>query len=152
MDVQNAYQWIVSNPQVHQTKAVFTINSDWGEIGLLTPSTSIIPDPDAPVDPSLLNNLNFASTKITWGNEPSHQYQCDVTIAFIIKNNGSPVDIELSHGSDGDQPGTGNCMVEFDGNNYQNNGVKGKNWNTQLSAKSTRTPSPQKVCNGTARS
>ena len=132
-DVQHAYQWVVSHPQEHWTKCRFVINSDWGEIGLLTPSAIILPDPEHPVDPSVLANTNLATTKITWGKEQSHSFQRDVTIDFIISNDGSPVDIELSHGSDGDSGGSGRCQVKFANSTdpYVNEGVKGNNWNTQ---------------------
>jgi hypothetical protein len=76
-DVQNAFQWIVEHPAVHKTKCRFVINSDWGEVGLLTPSAFIVPDTTSPPPTT---NINFASTKITWGKEQSHQFQRDVTI------------------------------------------------------------------------
>jgi len=131
LDVQRAYEWIGANPQEHRTKCRFVINSDWGEIGLLTPSAFIMEDPDSPIDPSVKANLILSSTRITWGKERSHNFQRDVTIDFIIKNDGSPVDIELSHGSDGDTGGSGRCSVSFNDKPYENSGVKGNNWNTQ---------------------
>ncbi|KAL8822703.1 MAG: hypothetical protein Q9191_006567, partial [Dirinaria sp. TL-2023a] len=108
-DVQDAFSWIVENPEEHQTKARLTITSDWGEIGLLTPSAFILRDPahSAPVE------AFFSSTKITWtSNSASQRF---VEIEFIITNDGSPVDIELSHGSFGSTPGTGYISVSFDG-------------------------------------
>ena len=79
-DVQAAFQWIVEHPAVHETKCRFVINSDWGEIGLLTPSAFIIPDPNSPPP---TDNIIFSSTKITWGKEHSHQFQRDVTIEYV---------------------------------------------------------------------
>lgn len=76
-DVQKAFEWIVSHPRTHVTKARFTINSDWAEIGLLTPSAFITQDPDNPYP---TDNTVFSTTKIVWGREHSHQFQRDVTI------------------------------------------------------------------------
>lgn len=124
-DVQDAFSWIVENPEEHQTKARLTITSDWGEIGLLTPSAFILRDPahSAPVE------AFFSSTKITWtSNSASQRF---VEIEFIITNDGSPVDIELSHGSFGSTPGTGYISVSFDGISYTNEGEHDNNWNSQ---------------------
>lgn len=79
-DVQNAYQWIAEHPAVHETKCRFVINSDWGEIGLLTPSAFIIPDPDSPPP---TNDVVFTTTKISWGGK--RQFQRDVTIEYVLK-------------------------------------------------------------------
>ena len=81
-DIQTAFQWIAENPALHETKCRFVINSDWGEVGLLTPSAFIIQDPD-PSNPTPKDNINFATTKITWGKEHSHQFQRDVTIEYV---------------------------------------------------------------------
>lgn len=37
----------------------------------------------------------------------------DGFLSFIIENDGSPIDIMLSHGSNGDQVGSGKCQVSF---------------------------------------
>jgi hypothetical protein len=58
------------------TKCHF-VNSDWGEDGLWMPSAFIAEDTTSPPP---TDNIDFASTKITWGQEYSHQYQRDVTI------------------------------------------------------------------------
>ncbi|KAI0055777.1 hypothetical protein BV25DRAFT_1921516 [Artomyces pyxidatus] len=94
-DVQTAFQWIVTHPRTHRTKCRLSISSDWGEIGLLTPSAFIVNDPEGAVLPT--NIQVFNGTKVRWGVE--HTYERDVAIDFIIENDGSPVDIKLSHGS-----------------------------------------------------
>ena len=76
-DVQDAYQFIVENPEQHQTKARLVITSDWGEIGLLTPSAFIAPDPEHPATPEAF----FSSTKITWTSNGASQR--DVTIEYV---------------------------------------------------------------------
>ena len=75
-DVENAFKWIVSHPAQHKTKCRFIINSDWGEIGLLTPSAFIEEDPDS--KPS--TEFVLSSTKISWGREHSYSYKKDVTV------------------------------------------------------------------------
>ncbi|KAJ9665020.1 hypothetical protein H2201_004885 [Coniosporium apollinis] len=50
---------------------------------------------------------------------------------FIIKNDGFPVDIELSHGSDRATPGSGNCAVNINNTQYMNSGTKDNTWNMQ---------------------
>jgi len=140
MPVQTAYEWIVANPQVHYTKARLTINSDWGEIGILTPSAFILPDKASPIsDPVVLNNnLNFSTlqnpnsvtAKIGWGTP--RQFHRGVTIDFIIKNDGSPIDIRLSHGSDGEAGGTGSVTLVMNGKSYAASGITTNNWNTKV--------------------
>ena len=68
-DVQDAFSWIVENPEEHQTKARLTITSDWGEIGLLTPSAFILRDPAHPPPTEAF----FSSTKITWTSNSASQ-------------------------------------------------------------------------------
>ena len=62
LDVFNAYQWVVENPEQHRTAARISITSNWGEIGLLTPSAYIMPDPQQPYAPE----IQMSTTKITW--------------------------------------------------------------------------------------
>ncbi|KAL8939667.1 MAG: hypothetical protein Q9216_003243, partial [Gyalolechia sp. 2 TL-2023] len=63
-DVQKAYQWIVEHPDQHFTKVRMVITSDWGELGLLSPSAYIVADPLAQ-NPEL---TNIESTKVMWIN------------------------------------------------------------------------------------
>lgn len=76
-DIQAAFQWVTAHPALHQTKCRFVVSSDWGEVGLLTPSAFIIPDPESPPP---TDNVVFSSTKISFGREHSFQYQRDVII------------------------------------------------------------------------
>ncbi|KAI4186371.1 MAG: hypothetical protein L6R41_003527 [Letrouitia leprolyta] len=109
-DVYKAYQYIVEHPEQHFTRARMVITSDWGEVGLLTPSAYIVRDPlgENP-DTTFLE-----STKISWIN-PGGGPARGATIDFIIVNDGSPIDISLSHGSVGPTPGTGRIEVRFNG-------------------------------------
>lgn len=86
-DVKTAYEWIMENPAPHWTKAVVTINSDWGEFGITSPDAIIIPDPDHTPDP---DNLVFSGTKIVWGKEHSHNFQRDVTIKYVFSRSQLP--------------------------------------------------------------
>jgi hypothetical protein len=79
-DIQKAYDWICENPEDHFTKCRLTINSDWGEIGLLTPSATIVEDKDLPYN---RDNTYFGRTKITWGREHSFAFQRDYTIEYV---------------------------------------------------------------------
>ncbi|MCJ1292858.1 hypothetical protein MMC34_004411 [Xylographa carneopallida] len=126
-DFSNAYKWISSNPGVYITKCRFTINSDWGEIGLLTPSAFIEKDPASPPP---TDNVNFQTTKVSFGREHSYQFKRDVIVDFVIRNDGSPVDICLSHGSDGATKGSGACSVVIQGTTFDNKGVTDNFWNT----------------------
>lgn len=76
-DVQNAFVWMVQNPQPHRTPVRMYIESDWGEFGLLTPSAyvdaaTVVVSP--PEDPGL-NNTIATQTKVQWGKEHSHAYR-----------------------------------------------------------------------------
>ena len=79
-DFSNAYKWISSNPGVYITKCRFTINSDWGEIGLLTPSAFIEKDPASPPP---TDNVNFQTTKVSFGREHSYQFKRDVIVEYV---------------------------------------------------------------------
>ncbi|EEP80471.1 predicted protein [Uncinocarpus reesii 1704] len=139
-DVEKAFSWIVENPATHHTKCTLIVNSDWGEVGLLNPSAFIIPDPD---NPPPTDKTIFSRTKIRWGLEHSHDFQREIRIDFIIQNDGSPVDIELSHGSDGSTSGSGACSAII-GNEpqYDNTGIQDNNWNTKWFYKCPVNPNP----------
>lgn len=81
-DIQAAYKWIAEHPRLHETKCRLVINSDWGEVGLLTPSSFIVPDTQ---NPAPKDNTTFTLTKITWGKEHSHKFQRDVTIEYSLR-------------------------------------------------------------------
>lgn len=126
-DIEFAYNWIINHPQLYVTSGSIVIESDWAEIGLLTPSATIQPDPNIPVpDPT---NTVFQTTKILWGREHSHD-QRRMTIKYVLRyiayfplltcmssfriiNDGSPLDIYISHGSDG-----GNLWLLFSASEY----------------------------------
>jgi hypothetical protein len=131
-DVHDAFNWFCSNPVHHRTVCAFTVESDWGEFALLSPSAKItaIPGKEIPKD------VELSSTKVHWGkgtrdirdkatfesvnHPPSNGYMLDSRLTlhfdrFYIENDGSSVDIELSHGSDGDGRGAeGSCLAVFE--------------------------------------
>ena len=61
-DVYKAYEWIVEHPEQHLTRARMVITSDWGEVGLLTPSAYIVRDENQ----TELPGLSISRTKVTW--------------------------------------------------------------------------------------
>ncbi|KAL8898550.1 MAG: hypothetical protein Q9207_006640 [Kuettlingeria erythrocarpa] len=61
-DLRKAYSWIVENPEQHFTKARLSITSNWGEIGILTPSAYIMQDPQQGPVPG----ATIGTTKISW--------------------------------------------------------------------------------------
>ena len=67
-DIQAAFNYIVSHPQVHETAVTLTIQSDWGEFGLLTPSAMIFPGTPFP-------RTTFSETKVTFGERLGRDYQ-----------------------------------------------------------------------------
>jgi len=156
-DVQNAFSWIVEHPAMHLTKCRMTINSDWAEIGILTPSAFIDTSSISPND-----NCSFSTTKITWGKEHSHQFKRDVTIDFTITNDGSPIDIILSHGSDGATSRSGEVTVVINDvssfsekktrnlliiaqSSYKNAGVKDNVWNSEWFYKCEVNPNEHEI-------
>ncbi|KAI4229419.1 MAG: hypothetical protein L6R36_000873 [Xanthoria steineri] len=68
--------------------------------------------------------------KIAW-NSKGAGARLNEEIQFLIVNDGSPVDIALSHGTRGSLSNTGNITVEFNGKPYINNRPWDNNWNTQ---------------------
>ncbi|KAL9051783.1 MAG: hypothetical protein Q9206_004569, partial [Seirophora lacunosa] len=107
VQVQRAYDYLVENPVHHLTLARMSITSDWGEIGLLTPSAYIRKtEGQADVD-----GLVYSTTKVTWALGAG--LQREKLIEFYISNDGSPVDISLSHGSIGAPGKTGKIEVRF---------------------------------------
>ena len=70
-DIQAAYNYIVSRPQVYTTPVRLTVQSDWGEFGLLTPSATIVRRNNV----TLPARTRLSQTKVTFGEERSHNYQ-----------------------------------------------------------------------------
>ncbi|KAK4552003.1 hypothetical protein LTR86_010680 [Recurvomyces mirabilis] len=126
-DVESAFDYCVLNPEPHQTKCRFTVDSDWGEFAMLTPSAMIMNDPNA--QPVFTDKLG--RSKITLGAEHSRNFQRDNSVDFLIVNDGSPVDFVLSHGADGSSGGNGKCTVSVSNNTFTNDQLHGGNWNSQ---------------------
>ena len=61
-DVENAYDYLVSNPQIRKTPCRMAISADWAEIGLLSPSAYIEADPRNPPPPGTI----LTATKVFW--------------------------------------------------------------------------------------
>ncbi|KXG46531.1 uncharacterized protein PGRI_053870 [Penicillium griseofulvum] len=68
--------------------------------------------------------------EVSWGKE--HSFNCQRTIIadFVIDNDGFPVDIVLSHGSNGDTQDNGRCTVRIKRKDYVNQEISGNNWNS----------------------
>lgn len=77
---EDVFKYIVAHPALHMTKCRFVINSDWAEIGLLTPSAFIRQDPDSPPGRRFL----VSTTKVSWGREHSEKYRRDVTVEYVV--------------------------------------------------------------------
>ena len=72
-DVSVAYDWIVRNPDTHQTQVRVTITSNWGQIDLLTPSAYIEENPQSPLPP----NAFLSRTKVSWIN-PNEKERAEI--------------------------------------------------------------------------
>ncbi|KAK0507386.1 hypothetical protein JMJ35_010424 [Cladonia borealis] len=124
-DIMNAFTWICANPRTHQTICRFTVTSDWGAFSLLSPAAFIIAGKVTP------ENCTITSTKVAWG-KGTRDIRDAATVEFVIQNDGANIDIELSHGSDGDgRGGEGQCLAEFTTKTYENKGIKGNVSNAQ---------------------
>lgn len=117
-DLEKAYEYFVEHPQKHVSKCRLTISSDWGDLNLLTPSAFIEIDPFL----DLPNGTYHSSTKIGWQSPESPPIAADVAIEFYITNDGTPIDIDLSHGTAG-VSGTGRIEVSIAGLLYDNDRV-----------------------------
>ncbi|THU80325.1 hypothetical protein K435DRAFT_809971 [Dendrothele bispora CBS 962.96] len=124
-ELEHAFNHLKDHPEIHHTKVTLTIESDWAEFGLLTPSAVIIKDTDSPPP----DNTVFSQTKVQWGKEFSHVYR-QQDVRFIIVNDGSPVDFYISHGSNGGQQGKGRASVVMEEGLYENKEITDNNWNT----------------------
>ncbi|KAI5984015.1 hypothetical protein EDC04DRAFT_1705016 [Pisolithus marmoratus] len=122
----DAFIWIVGHPDVYKTAVSLTIESDWAEFSLLTPSAVIVPDPDSPY-PS--QNTVASDTRVQWGKEHSHDYQRQ-TLKFFVVNDGSPIDFSISHGSQAGPSSRGVAIVTMEGNTYRNDSITDDIWNT----------------------
>ncbi|KAF9487886.1 hypothetical protein BDN71DRAFT_1348694, partial [Pleurotus eryngii] len=127
-DAEKAYKHLSSHRNVYQTQVTLTIESDWAEFGLLTPSAVIVPAPNAEIPPRTV----FTETRVQWGKEFSHQYERkDIRqIRFMIINDGSPVDFYISHGSQAG-PGKGKATVIIESAHYTNDKITDNFWNTE---------------------
>ena len=125
-DLDAAYQYIVKNPEIHRTKVRMIINSDWGEVELLSPSAFIEEDPD--FAKSKPPGYRISSTKVAWygdihARDTTIEYDTlyvihqglllTISCSFIIRNDGQPVDLHLDKGRDGPAgKGTGKIEVQ----------------------------------------
>ena len=123
-DVRNAYYWIVQNPPKIQTSASFLISSDWGKFTLITPSATLLPDPAHPIDPNIASQVTFTGSSISWSSGTHYVFGSDILIRFLIENDGSSVDIEISRGNDGVTrgDGLGDATAVFGDGTYDNKG------------------------------
>ncbi|KAK3724382.1 hypothetical protein LTR37_001006 [Vermiconidia calcicola] len=137
-DVYHAYTYLtVTKPPVCITHCTLVVESDWGEIALQTPSATLAPDPKNAVDPMYKDNLQTSTTKWQFGKEYSHDYKRAVVIPFIVENDGSPIILELSHGSlAGDGSSDGKVTVNVDTgpntNAYVNDTKPDNVWNSKI--------------------
>ncbi|KAG9218284.1 hypothetical protein CCMSSC00406_0009904 [Pleurotus cornucopiae] len=124
-DAEKAYKHLSSHRNVYQTQVTLTIESDWAEFGLLTPSAVIVPAPNAEIP----SRTVFTETRVQWGKEFSHQYERK-DIRFMIINDGSPIDFYISHGSKAGQ-GQGKATVIIESAHYTNDKITDNFWNTE---------------------
>ncbi|KAJ8091621.1 hypothetical protein PM082_020855 [Marasmius tenuissimus] len=122
--IEEAFNFIVNNPKIYKTRVTLTIESDWAEFGLLTPSAIVIKGETVP--PMTVWN----QTKLTWGKEYSHQYHRE-TVMFYVVNDGYPIDFYISHGSDGGAPRQGKALVLIESESYENKDITENVWNTK---------------------
>ncbi|KAH9935269.1 MAC/Perforin domain-containing protein [Amylocystis lapponica] len=123
--VESAYTYMTTHPQPYKTFVTLSIESDWAEFGLLTPSGVIAFDPSNPIPSQTV----FTETRVQWGKEHSHAYE-RMDIRFMVINDGSPIDFYISHGSNGGQPGKGTAQIIMEQNQYVNDQITDNNWNT----------------------
>ncbi|KAL0570711.1 hypothetical protein V5O48_011245 [Marasmius crinis-equi] len=122
-DLEKAFNHLKMHTQVHRTEVTLSIESDWAEFGLLTPSACIVKSGDIPA------NTIFKETKVQWGKEHSHNYHRQ-DIRFVIVNDGSPIDFYISHGSNGGAVGKGKATIITRQGTYENAEITDNNWNT----------------------
>lgn len=141
-DFENAYGFLSNNPRKHRTDCTFSLQSDWAEVMIRTPSARIVsvtPPSDLPKDA-----YTWTERKIVCGKEHSYDFKHGCVFSFVLENDGSPVSMELSHGYDGAEAGKGNCQVTL-GNKpaYENNETTSdKNWNTKVFINCEVNPNP----------
>lgn len=61
-DVRAAYEWITTHPRIYKSPCRLEIQSDWGDMNLLTPSAWI----DIAPETTLPEGAYWSSTKIGW--------------------------------------------------------------------------------------
>ncbi|KAI0055086.1 hypothetical protein BV25DRAFT_1922114 [Artomyces pyxidatus] len=117
-DIQQAFEWLFTHQPLHLTTCRFSVTSDSGQVALLTPGAFFVHDPAKP----LPQGARIDDTKLFFvqprsdGSLPHET----ITIDCTIKNDGSPIDVTLSHGVDGTQRGNGTCSVMIYETTYTN--------------------------------
>ncbi|KAI0055561.1 hypothetical protein BV25DRAFT_1921709 [Artomyces pyxidatus] len=117
-DMQRAFEWLSTHTPLHLTTCQFTVTSDSGQVALLTPGAFFVHDPEKP----LPRGVRIDDTKL-WYVQPRLDKSLPhetITIDSAIKNDGSPVDVTLSHGIDGTQRGNGSCSLMIYQTTYTN--------------------------------
>lgn len=74
--VEDVFKYIIAHPALHRTKCRFTVNSDWGGVGLLSPPATIRPGPKSPAE----KDITISTTKVLWGKEHSHKFKRNTSV------------------------------------------------------------------------
>lgn len=70
---ENAYEYLSNNPRTHSTECTFSLQSDWAEVMIRTPSARIVSvkaPSDLPAD-----SYSWTDRKIVCGKEKSHDFK-----------------------------------------------------------------------------
>ncbi|KAK1234036.1 hypothetical protein PQX77_002774 [Marasmius sp. AFHP31] len=134
--IEEAFNFIVNNPKVYKTQVTLTIEADWAEFGLLTPSAIVIKGETVPP------NTVWDETKLTWGKEYSHEYHRE-TVMFYVVNDGYPIEFYISHGSDSGAPREGKAFVLIESITYENKDITDNVWNTKWFYQAPVSPTPE---------
>ncbi|KAG7091265.1 hypothetical protein E1B28_010315 [Marasmius oreades] len=124
-DLEKAFDHLKDHKEIHDTPVTLSIESDWAEFGLLTPSAVI----NKPQPSKIPDNTVWSETKIQWGREHSHAYERK-DIRFVVSNDGSPIDFYIAHGSQAGPNGRGKVTIITNQGWYENKEITDNNWNT----------------------
>ncbi|KAG9031995.1 hypothetical protein FRB95_002017 [Tulasnella sp. JGI-2019a] len=110
-----------------RTPCSFSVTSDWGELELITPGAYFMVGPTTQIP----KHMKVENRKVLLHTVPVGTPYPTVSVDFVLVNDGSPIQVALSHGSDGAEYRTGTCTLTILSQEYVCAGVTDNGRNTQ---------------------
>ncbi|KAG9001957.1 hypothetical protein FRB93_011929 [Tulasnella sp. JGI-2019a] len=110
----------------YRTPCSFSVMSDWGEVDIITPGAYFVIGPTT----RMPKYMKVEDRRVLFHKTPTAPPYPTIAVDFVLVNDGNPVQVSMSHGSDGTTYGDGTCIFTVLGQEYVNMGVTDNSRNT----------------------